>query len=208
MTLWVQTPLGPPLNIGMKLKLTPQRLAANRANCKAGGSAYAKKMRELYESNPAFCSHCQIKLPQSKKRNKFCSSSCAGKFNNKDKKGVLKIKRNPCQNCGTLVKGTSGKYCSRMCSAEASKLYKDPDRALQYKRNRVREASANYRASVRNQTPIDADRKAIQEFYKNCPIGYEVDHIIPISKGGLHTLENLQYLTVTENRRKSNKIIV
>jgi hypothetical protein len=27
----------------MKLKLTPQRLAANRANCKAGGLAYAEK---------------------------------------------------------------------------------------------------------------------------------------------------------------------
>jgi 5-methylcytosine-specific restriction endonuclease McrA len=36
---------------------------------------------------------------------------------------------------------------------------------------------------------------------------YEVDHIIPISKGGKHSLSNLQYLTKEENRRKSNKII-
>lgn len=192
----------------MKLKLTPQRLAANRANCKAGGLAYARKMKELYEANPTFCAYCNTKLPQQKKNNKFCNSSCAAKFNNKDKKGVLKIKRNPCQNCGTLVKGTNGKYCSRVCSAEASKIHRDPDTALQYKRNRVREVSANYRASVKNQTPTNVDRKAIQEFYKNCPEGYEVDHIIPISKGGLHTLENLQYLTITENRRKSNKIII
>ena len=62
-------------------------------------------------------------------------------------------------------------------------------------------------AKRKNQTPDDVDVKAIQEFYSNCPPGYEVDHIIPISKGGLHTLENLQYLTISENRRKSNKIM-
>ena len=62
-------------------------------------------------------------------------------------------------------------------------------------------------AKRKNQTPNDVDIKSLQQFYANCPIGYEVDHIIPISKGGLHTLENLQYLTVTENRRKGNKIL-
>lgn len=73
-------------------------------------------------------------------------------------------------------------------------------------RSRVREISANYRAKLRNQTPIDADRLAIKDFYLKCSSGYEVDHIVPISKGGLHTLDNLQYLTIKENRSKSNKI--
>lgn len=49
---------------------------------------------------------------------------------------------------------------------------------------------------------------AIKEFYRNCPEGYHVDHIIPM-KGklvsGLHVLSNLQYLTPEENRRKGNK---
>lgn len=47
----------------------------------------------------------------------------------------------------------------------------------------------------------------IGRFYKNCPKGYEVDHIIPVSKGGKHRLSNLQYLTMKENRKKSNKIL-
>jgi len=46
----------------------------------------------------------------------------------------------------------------------------------------------------------------IGRFYKNCPEGYEVDHIFPLSKGGKHALSNLQYLTKTENRSKSNNI--
>jgi len=64
-----------------------------------------------------------------------------------------------------------------------------------------------YIARRKYQTPIGEDIKAIQQFYLNCPMGYEVDHIIPISKGGAHSLENLQYLTKQENRRKSNKIL-
>jgi len=62
-------------------------------------------------------------------------------------------------------------------------------------------------AKRKNQTPIDVDIKALQQFYINCPDGYEVDHKVPISKGGLHALENLQYLTISENRKKSNKLI-
>lgn len=50
------------------------------------------------------------------------------------------------------------------------------------------------------------EKRLIGEFYKNCPDGYEVDHIIPVSKGGLHNMSNLQYLTCQENRQKSAKL--
>lgn len=50
------------------------------------------------------------------------------------------------------------------------------------------------------------EKKLIGRFYKNCPEGYQVDHIIPVSRGGKHILSNLQYLTPDENRRKSNKL--
>jgi len=46
----------------------------------------------------------------------------------------------------------------------------------------------------------------INEFYDNRPPGYEVDHIIPISKGGGHTISNLQYLSPQENKKKYNKL--
>lgn len=34
----------------------------------------------------------------------------------------------------------------------------------------------------------------------------EVDHIIPLSRGGVHTPENLQILPALENRRKNNSL--
>ena len=89
---------------------------------------------------------------------------------------------------------------------------------LKEQRQRVKTKQNGYqqkrRALVKNQLPDNADLNLIQEFYKiaelktkETGIPYEVDHIIPISKGGLHHQNNLQVITRTENRSKGNKII-
>lgn len=70
--------------------------------------------------------------------------------------------------------------------------------------------TAKYSADKSSRTPSWADMPSINEFYKNCPKGYEVDHIIPLRGrlvSGLHVLSNLQYLTKEENSTKSNKFI-
>jgi len=58
--------------------------------------------------------------------------------------------------------------------------------------------SAERRAKKKKQTPIDVDIKKIQLIYSFCEMlnqaseeNYEVDHIIPLSKGGLHHQDNL-----------------
>jgi 5-methylcytosine-specific restriction endonuclease McrA len=81
-----------------------------------------------------------------------------------------------------------------------------------YKKNKSRfiAYAATRSASKLKATPSWANLKAIREIYEKCPNGMEVDHIIPI-KGklvcGLHTENNLQYLSKEENSKKRNKFI-
>lgn len=63
---------------------------------------------------------------------------------------------------------------------------------------------------VKQSTPKWADLKAIRQFYFNCPAGFHVDHIIPITGElvcGLHILGNLQYLSAIDNLKKGNRLL-
>lgn len=54
-----------------------------------------------------------------------------------------------------------------------------------------------------------ADRDLVRDFYRKCPPGLHVDHIIPLKSRfvcGLHVLENLQYMGGDENKSKQNKV--
>jgi len=152
------------------------------------------------------CPNCNTILANQK--NKFCSKSCAAAYNNKgvrrhSKPGSPYSMVKPCKACGKETNRPV--YCSDECNPKRLRL------TLEQKKHRHaamhREAWQRYQAKLKNQTPDNVDKKELQEFYLNCPEGYEVDHIIPISKGGLHCLTNLQYLTISENRKKSNKIL-
>ena len=73
--------------------------------------------------------------------------------------------------------------------------------------------SAAYRAKKLEQTPDDVDYDAIQAIYQRCRelseetgIPHHVDHIHPISKGGLHHQDNLQILTAHDNWVKGSKM--
>ena len=123
--------------------------------------------------------------------------SCSATYSNLNKPRRKKTNPNwhDCPTCGKQTKNK--KYCSHACR---------PKETHEQYRARMNEANARYMARRKFQTPADENISALQEFYANCPKGYEVDHIVSISKGGLHSLPNLQYLPWLDNRRKSNKL--
>jgi hypothetical protein len=71
--------------------------------------------------------------------------------------------------------------------------------------------NAKYKAKKLKATPKFANLQKIKEIYMNCPVGYHVDHIVPLQGKnvcGLHVEWNLQYLTPYDNLVKSNKLII
>jgi hypothetical protein len=120
--------------------------------------------------------------------------------------------------CFGTSNGSLNSRC-RPCAVEVATAWivnnreKHRDAARQRRRSNPtfwrEQAMARY-AGRNTATPVWADRKAIREFYKACPAGYHVDHIVPLrgkTVCGLHVLWNLQYLPARENRRKLNKLI-
>ena len=92
-------------------------------------------------------------------------------------------------------------------------------KSAQNNRPKVNSRLAQYRAKKLQATPswLSAIQKAqIQEFYDialaktvQTGIDYEVDHIYPLQGNGftgLHVPWNLQVITMSENRRKQNRI--
>lgn len=74
-------------------------------------------------------------------------------------------------------------------------------------RNYYNYTNAKRYASKLKATPTWG-QEGIKDFYRNCPKGYHVDHIIPLRGEkicGLHVLNNLQYLPAKENMSKGNK---
>lgn len=70
---------------------------------------------------------------------------------------------------------------------------------------------AKYRAAKLLRTPSWANIQSIAEFYRNCPKGYHVDHILPLQGNlvsGLHVENNLQYLSMSDNCKKSNNFSI
>jgi len=64
------------------------------------------------------------------------------------------------------------------------------------------------RAAKLHRTVPWSNLEEIANFYKACPKGLEVDHIIPLqgkNVSGLHVLNNLQYLTKSQNSSKGNR---
>jgi len=82
-------------------------------------------------------------------------------------------------------------------------------------KHRKLETTTAREARCKLATPIWADRELIKELYalarkltEQTGVQHEVDHVIPLqgkNVSGFHIETNLQVITATENRQKSNK---
>lgn len=118
------------------------------------------------------------------------------------------ISKTRCNKCNSIVNKDSfntNRWVCNLCVSEVNSEYYRNNKAAALARKLKRENQ------IRLATPSWANIAAMNDFYSKCPQGYEVDHWAPIQGSnvcGLHTLENLQYLPIAENRAKHNKFII
>lgn len=65
---------------------------------------------------------------------------------------------------------------------------------------------AKRKASLRGAQCSAEEKVLLEAIYAACPAGYQVDHQMPLSRGGAHRPDNLQYLPSEVNNAKRAKI--
>ena len=181
---------------------------ANKEKRAASGRAYrAANKEKIAASTKAYCETNKEKIAA--KRKAYYQA-------NKDK-------------CSKATKAWYQANKSRQSELTKRWFAANQDRMTEWKKayyeankDKFFEKGARRRALKNGQTPSNANRTLIQTFYdqavrltkawsaphidRKFRVSFAVDHIIPLSKGGLHEAFNLQVIPTKLNARKKDKL--
>lgn len=140
------------------------------------------------------CQHCggtYSGIARSMARRKFCSRQCAinaRRISEREARVANNLKANrSCLHCGTVIPATMrshAMYCSRKCLNRSHKATRKALMKIQSD-GAVKHISRAY--------IIERDNSRCHMCRKKCkPSEIHLDHVIPLSKGGPHTPENLR----------------
>ncbi len=163
------------------------------------------------------CNTCNKKHDGSYGSGKYCCRSCANsrvrteetkqKISNAVKQGIESGKIPTGCAKGSKHKKPRTKEHTEKIAIGIKQRWDEKGRITPEQRKaRVKSSVYAYRARKKNAIPTDADLDLIKQIYESAPVGYQIDHIIPLSKGGLHHQGNLQYLPAKDNQSKSNRL--
>lgn len=120
----------------------------------------------------------------------------------------------PTQHRETVKRSTLKHYQAKLTRNQKYRK-NNPDKVAAWKKTdrtrnkaRILADNASRRSLIRGEMCSDVvSIYCLRDFYKSMSLGEEfhVDHIIPLSKGGKHCVENLQVIPAIDNLRKGNK---
>lgn len=172
-----------------------------------------RKRIEYVGRRESTCIFCGKELPKFKTR--FCSRECGIKHYHIQTGRIShsEILTKECAICGeTFETWKSRQMC---CSDECRKIYKNSRRDKRLKDIVVDKDISVQKLAKRDNNQcqlcgrfVDWNDKHIVNNITVCGNMYpSIDHIIPISSGGLHSWDNVQLAHRVCNSRKNNKVI-
>lgn len=169
------------------------------------------------------CRRCWTELPAGSHANKYyCSRACKKSVDSAAQKVSYPTKYRPrryskeCLTCGNqyVARRTRSRFCSEACRRLHPACRDLMRNSWNARRARVRGASKGPRFQVLSVLERDGWKCQIcgiptpRELRGNrvAPNAPELDHIIPVSRGGAHSPENTQCACRRCNSRKKNKL--
>ena len=183
-----------------KYGLTPACKSCRKIYCQQNKEKISKRGKQYREIN-------KEKISERKKQyyeaNKERSLECRKQYYEANREKIVEYQKQHYQNNKEKILERNKKYHkdNKEKIAEKHKQWGKKNKHL------TRQSRAKRRGAERNQTPHYANLDLIKLIYENCPDGYQVDHMTPISKGGLHWESNLCYLPASINYSKGAKSI-
>jgi len=122
--------------------------------------------------------------------------------------------KNPEAHRQAVKKSTQKNYKAKL---ERNNLYRanNPEKVYQWKKKdrtenkaRILADCAKRRTLLAGETSIEIQQLyVLRDFYQAMSLGerFHVDHIIPLSRGGLHVYKNMRVIPAIDNLRKGNK---
>jgi 5-methylcytosine-specific restriction endonuclease McrA len=115
------------------------------------------------------------------------------------------------------VQRSTKKHYEKKLSRNKKYRQDNPEKVRQWKKidrinnkPRILADNAKRRSLISGETCAEIEQLyALRDFYKSMSLGdeFHVDHIIPLSRGGQHTFQNLRVIPAIDNLRKGSNFI-
>ena len=171
------------------------------------------RMKSFYKNHKVTvynkCQYCGGKFAVGKRR-VFCSEECVKNQEELEKKKRWRFKR--CKYCNRWHYGHKNVYCSEKCRLKGKRLY---DELRKSKRLESARKNGQFDADIDIYKLIERDGglcylcgdDVLFSYHYNDPKYPTIEHVLPISKGGSHSWDNVKVACRECNTRKSTTLI-
>lgn len=197
------------------LSCSRQKFCSRKCRIDDHTARTSKEAAARRRSECKVCPECGVEfIAKNTTKQKYCSSECGNRHNGPDSKTKTCSVAGCCR--PVRARGVCGMHYKRLLRAEGK--LRDPWDERRRKNYEKRRARKNSNGPVEDFTNLDiyerdkwhcgiCGLKVDEDLAYPDPMSASLDHIVPLSKGGMHTRKNVQLAHLRCNVSKGDKIL-